>query len=215
MNVKKYLPYIFTIIYVVLNAQVSSHSNLSTIENIQHEALTPSQYTSAHTWYPLLPNATESSPTSVEIISSNETETVLEVTIPGFFFEELISGSNSYTKISFNSPILSGLGFGDDDQAAWWEFYGERIPPQRFQKALDIGVSEVPIPPSMRNSKGEISDAPLPGTKPGIPRLRGLFSSHPQWGNQGPVFRNTVSLHLAMQFFEFALPSCTCSLWFF
>ena len=197
MNAKECLPYIFAITSVAINAQVTNHSNLNNIGNIQNEVLLPSQYSSSHTWYPLLPNATESSPTSVEILSSNETETVLEVTIPGFYFEEVSNGSDSYTKISFNSPILSGLGFGRDNEAAWWEFPGgERILPQRFQKALNIGVSEVPIPASARNSNGEITDAPLPGTKPGIPRLRGLFSSHPQWGNQGPVFRNSVEFTL-------------------
>ena len=82
MNAKECLPYIFAITSVAINAQVTNHSNLNNIGNIQNEVLLPSQYSSSHTWYPLLPNATESSPTSVEILSSNETETVLEVTIP-------------------------------------------------------------------------------------------------------------------------------------
>ena len=198
MNYLKYPLFLSIFGAITLNGQTTNQSNLSTIENLQYGSISAPSYSSAHTWYPLMPNATESTPTSVEIISSNETETVLEVTVPGFYFEKVTNGNDSYTKISFNSPILTGLGLGDDDnEAAWWEFPGgEWIPPQRFQKALDIGVAEVPIPLNMRNSKGELSNAPLPGTKPGIPRLRGLFSSYPEWGNTGPRERNAVEFTL-------------------
>ncbi len=176
--------------------------------------LIPSLSLAEHlTWITVDREAKEGDPIKVEVVRSNPTETVLEIRVSGFWIEETTFAGKPFSSLSFPEPLLSGEGYPiRAGEPGWWDFPAEAnqklIAPDRFTRAMEIGVRQTAIPDELGHkgirSLEELQDAriSMEGARPGTARLRGLIAIHGK-----AEVDDDLHVEIEHNFQQFQLPS--------
>ncbi len=133
-------------------------------------------------WIPVDPEAPPGTPVVLNVLVADPLETEIEVTVPGFWAEEVIYGGKSYFRLSYPAIEFRGKGFpANKEDPGWWDFPQVLKQPKRNPAPFVAGVgskrtyffpeSALGANPQTAADMIELGIDPE-GARPGLPRLR-------------------------------------------
>ncbi len=138
-------------------------------------------------WIAIDGKAQPGDPVLVNVQSSTNDRTVLNVHVSGVWARDVDYGAGKYTALTYPPTFMMGKGFPREmDERGWWDFPQEAkqplVPGDRYLRSMETGVRQADISERAALSNPKTltqllrAGVDASGARPGVPHLRGLIS---------------------------------------